>query len=301
MASDKMVVAPPAPSAEMTAWDAMEAKVRRLIQSGYLRRWTTYKKGENTITKPEQQSVVDVMFALMTARELGIPDGFMLRHGYVTPNGDVSLDSHILMALYRSRGGLFEVTKEEDDEAVVRFYDEEGHEYISRFSVTDAKRAGLIRGDYSAWVKQPRNQCLRQAFARGARTFRPDLMAGMYAHDELGITFSPEAPVVELTEEEGQAIPQDIGDVTEAEFEEAEEYQNEEEAVACVTEADLEEFKGWCNDLSANLSVDVLLIRKAGHNFLAKMHKTMKTLTPQELTVLMQDLQTFDYSSLGGE
>jgi hypothetical protein len=296
MASDKMVVAPPRPAdLSVSGLEAIEAKVRKMLASGYMRRWTTFRKGSEVIKKKDDEAVADVVYALCCAREMGIPDHFMLRHGYVTPGGDMSVDSHILMAIYKAHGGHFKVMEQDENHSKVMFWDDDGGEYISEFCVDDAKRSGVYR-DGGPWQKDPRNQTLRSALARGARTLRPDWMGGVFWHGEMGLPVGSEGEL-----DLGSQGEVDISDLPTEESEDPQEYVQDVDSEPCVTEADLEEFKQWCNAFAEERQVDILLIRKAGHNLLAKMHRTMTTLTPQELTVLMQDLQAFDFSTVGGE
>lgn len=287
-----------------TGLEDIQSKVRSMLRSGYLKRWTEYKQNGQVVRKKEDAAVADVVYAIMTARELGVPDLFFLRHGYVTPNGDVSMDSHVLMAIYTAAGGHFEVLEESDEKAVVRFYDDEGHEYVSSYSVADAKRAGLTtykdgkpKTD-SQWIKNPRNQCLRQAFARGARTFRPDLMAGMYEHSELGLR------VKDAGKGDWADAPLDVGengvvDLTDVEeLEPPAEYEPEpEEQEEVVTTAEIQAFRAWCEEFRAEIGVKAEPFRRTLHELLAEMGKSISDLTMAQLDVLQDQIRNHTWEA----
>ena len=54
----------------------------------------------------------------------------------------------------------------------------------SKFTIEDAKRAGLIKPD-SAWLKYPRAMLFSRAISQGARLFCPDAIGGIYTNEEM--------------------------------------------------------------------------------------------------------------------
>jgi hypothetical protein len=296
MASDKMVVAPPRPAdLSVTGLEAIEAKVRKMLASGYMRRWTTIRKGGEITRKPDDEAVADVVYALCCAREMGIPDHFMLRHGYVTPNGDFSVDSHIIMAVYKAHGGHFQVLEQDENHSKVRFWDDDGGEYISEFSVADAKRSGVYR-DGGPWQKDPRNQTLRSAFARGARTLRPDWMGGVFWHGEMGLPVGSEGEL-----DLGSQGEVDISDVPTEQTEDPQEYAGEVEAEVCVTDADVQEYREWKKVFALQRGVSERQVTKAANGYLAELGRPIDKLTPDELTLLYQSLRDFDFTTVTTE
>lgn len=82
-----------------------------------------------------------------------------------------------------------------------------GLEYTVRFSMEDAKRAGLVKAG-GAWEAYPANMLRWRAVGFCADVVFPDVIGGMKRADELGATISPEGDVIEGTWEPVQAAPE---------------------------------------------------------------------------------------------
>lgn len=71
-----------------------------------------------------------------------------------------------------------------------------GLTYTARFTMEDARRAGLIK-DRGAWEKYPANMLRWRAIGYCADVVFPDLLNGMKRADELGAEITPEGEVIE--------------------------------------------------------------------------------------------------------
>lgn len=71
-----------------------------------------------------------------------------------------------------------------------------GLTYTARFTLEDAKRAGLLRQG-SGWEKYPALMCKWRAVGFAADVVFPDLLNGMKRADELGADLSPDGEVIE--------------------------------------------------------------------------------------------------------
>jgi hypothetical protein len=71
-----------------------------------------------------------------------------------------------------------------------------GFEFTARFTLEDAKRAGLAKPD-SGWAKYPENMCLWRAIGFCADVVFPDVIAGMKFADQYGADLTPEGDIIE--------------------------------------------------------------------------------------------------------
>jgi hypothetical protein len=81
-----------------------------------------------------------------------------------------------------------------------------GMEYSVRFSMDDAKRAGLVKAG-GAWEAYPANMLRWRAVGFCADVVFPDVIGGMKRADELGAAISPEGDVIEGAWEAVPATP----------------------------------------------------------------------------------------------
>jgi hypothetical protein len=77
-----------------------------------------------------------------------------------------------------------------------------GFEHTSRWTMDDAKRAGLIKPD-SGWVNYPENMCMWRAIGFTADVVAPDITAGMTAlmkmPEQYGVALSEGGDVIDVT------------------------------------------------------------------------------------------------------
>lgn len=77
-----------------------------------------------------------------------------------------------------------------------------GFEFTSRFTLEDARRAGIIKPK-SAWESYPRNMCMWRAIGFAADMVAPDITAGMTAMmkmpETFGVDLSQEGDIIDVT------------------------------------------------------------------------------------------------------
>ena len=133
------------------------------------------------------KNVAQALAIILTGKELGIGPFQSLR-GIHLIQGRPSLSADMMMALAYARVSGFRADVSMNPagtEAVGRFWrDGMTEPYISRFSMDDAKRAGLAGKDI--WVKYPENMLRARVRADGARVIAPEVCMGLYTPDELG-------------------------------------------------------------------------------------------------------------------
>ena len=132
---------------------------------------------------------------ILKGAELGAPPMQAFSHISVI-QGKPTCSSEFQLSLLGRGGCTWSWIKDgSDGEAVIQFQRPGFGKAIGRFSMDDAKRAGLAGKDN--WKKWPRNMLRARAVSDGARQIGPDLLAGMsYTPEELG------AP----TDEDGMAV-----------------------------------------------------------------------------------------------
>lgn len=85
---------------------------------------------------------------------------------------------------------------ETSDLCTVHMKRRSGFEYTARFSMDDAKKAGVIKPD-SGWEKYPSNMMRWRAIGFACDVVFPDVIGGMKRADELGAEITAEGDVIE--------------------------------------------------------------------------------------------------------
>lgn len=153
-----------------------------------------------------------IFAAIQYGKELGLSPMVSLQNIAVI-NGKPTLGSDMLMGLAMKHPEFagYEIIEETDKKATVKMYRTLSKlkgkvvEFVSSFTIEDAKRAGLIDPGKpaSAWVRWLPNMLLHRAKAFAVRKAFPDAFMGLYSTEEL----DPERGAKEL-EEEYQATDQ---------------------------------------------------------------------------------------------
>ena len=153
------------------------------------------------------QAVAQVVVKLMAGRELGIqPVAAMM--GVNVIQGRVSLSAQLMLACAKRAGYSWE-KHEADGWCALDWYNSTGKNIgRSKFTIEDAKAAGLVKPG-SNWTKYPKQMLFWRAAAIGVREFCPDSVSGMVIHtpEELGQDIDPEdsSPVMPQGSKEEQA------------------------------------------------------------------------------------------------
>lgn len=105
--------------------------------------------------------------------------------------GRVTLSANLMAAMVRRAGFRYQVRWEGSEAVTIAFF--EGGENIgeSRFSIADAKQAGL--GGQN-WKGYPRNMLFARAMMNGCRWYLPELALGIYDPEELQPAPAPLQP-----------------------------------------------------------------------------------------------------------
>jgi hypothetical protein len=182
-------------------------------------------KGDRGLTTEQQvyQAVVKVMAGV----EFGIQP-FAAMRGINIINGNAEMSANLMAAKVKSHLKYdYKVLKLEDDGCELMFYeipypgakrsewDELGP---STFSIEDARRAGLVGGN---WSKFPRNMCFARAISNGVRIHCPDIFYGapVYVEGEISSEVSPKTvadaaptatPARELPAKEAKVVVDDL-------------------------------------------------------------------------------------------
>jgi len=174
------------------------AVAREYLSSGYFEYLT---KG-----KPLDQAVKDAVVIIAKGKEMGLPSLLSLQKLYVV-YGQVTCAVELMIGLAaRSKVVTWGVVEEDDQHCkyqVTRHDTPQPISYAAEFSLTDAKRMGLVK-EGGAWQRQPRTMCRKRAASIAFREVCPDIIGGMYLFDELGVQTIPhptdwdkEEPVIE--------------------------------------------------------------------------------------------------------
>lgn len=158
---------------------------------------------------PSVKSTEQAFAKILLGRELGLSATQALTGLHVVEGG-LMVAYPMLGQFIRSRPGYdYEVVEHDDEHAVIRYTVNGKVRGTSAFSVADAKRAGLIRGERSAWVKHPKNMVFARAMSNGVKWFVPEVTNGMPVYHEGEIEGNEPAPAsappLVLTPEEDEA------------------------------------------------------------------------------------------------
>lgn len=114
-------------------------------------------------------------------RELGVGAMVALQNISII-KGRPACNGQLLLALAAKVGVKWDVVEEGAERCSIHFK-REGQEYLSTFSMEDAKRAGLAGG--VNYTKYPSDMLYWRAVAKGTRRICPDATMGLYTVDEM--------------------------------------------------------------------------------------------------------------------
>lgn len=121
--------------------------------------------------------------AILTGIELGIGPMQAIREVHVI-EGRPTLSAAMMLALAIRAGVRPQWVRADDDEAVLRLVRPGWEPHEERFSMADARRAGL--GEKGNWKKHPRAMLRARAISAALRAYCPDVLGGsVYVEGEL--------------------------------------------------------------------------------------------------------------------
>lgn len=177
--------APLAKTDPYTEWKALREQAAELVRSGFLPR------AVNTAEK--------AIAIIQTGRELGIGPMQALRAIHII-EGKPTMSAELIAGLVLARipGALLHVAKTTNEECVVRAARPGQPPTEYRFTIADARAAGIAGKDN--WKKYPRAMLRARALSEAARGTFPDASMGLYDPDELGAVTNEQGSVVQLPE-----------------------------------------------------------------------------------------------------
>lgn len=191
-------------------WVVLQKQCKAFLASGFLP--DHISKG----VSPEQAMAKAITIAVK-GRELGIPP--MQAFSSITViAGKPCLSAELMLALIYQRRPGAKVTfttppDKQNEECTIVMQRPDGDPQTFRFSMNDAKAAGLLSKP-GAWAKFPAAMLRARAISAGARAVFPDCIMGCYTPEELG---HPEIVDVDHTAAESPQLPPE----TKAEVKEA--------------------------------------------------------------------------------
>ena len=105
--------------------------------------------------------------------------------------GRVTLSANLMAAMVRRAGFRYQVRWEKSEAVTIEFFEAGQSIGESRFSIQDAKQAGL--GGQN-WKGYPRNMLFARAMMNGVRWYLPELALGIYDPEELQPAPAPLQP-----------------------------------------------------------------------------------------------------------
>lgn len=127
-----------------------------------------------------------ILSTVMAGRELGLQAMASLR-GFHIIEGKPTLAADLIRALVirSEKAKFFRCAERTAERATFETQRGDDPPVSLTYSVEDAKTAGLVKPG-GAWIKSPADQCVARASAKLARLVYPDVVHGIYAHEELG-------------------------------------------------------------------------------------------------------------------
>jgi hypothetical protein len=139
---------------------------------------------------------------------------------YHVIQGRPALKADAMLARFQQAGGSVQWTERTDKSCAATFAHPQGGKCDIRWTLDDAKRAGLLNGK-SNWNQYPRQMLSARVVSEGVRAVFPGVLGGFYTPEEVG-QFEPvaEAPTNYVRQEMPTLVLTDEPEVVEAEYEE---------------------------------------------------------------------------------
>jgi hypothetical protein len=163
-------------------WETLQRQCKAFIQSGFLPEHITRNCTET-------QAMAKAITIAIKGRELGLPT-LQSFNSITVIKGKPCLSAELMLALVYSRVAGAKVTfltapEKAHEECEVEMQRANGNPQKFKFSMDDAKRAGLLSAG-SAWSKYPQAMLRARVISAGCRAVFPDAIMGCYTPEELG-------------------------------------------------------------------------------------------------------------------
>jgi hypothetical protein len=148
------------------------------------------KSGFFQDAKDAAQAVVKIL----AGREAGFGP-FASMTGIYVVKGRIALAANLMAAAVKRTGRYtYRVKTHSETECAIEFFERQESLGISRFTLDDAKRAGLANGDN--YRNYPRNMLFARAMSNGVRWYCPDVFGGpVYTPEEIDDDPEPKPPL----------------------------------------------------------------------------------------------------------
>lgn len=182
----------PAVLAEEAAWVVLQRQCKAFVASGYL-------PAHITKNATPEVAIARALTIATKGRELGIPPLQAFSSIYLV-EGKPALAAELMLALIYAKCRGAQVTyltppEKANEEATFEFVRPGGKPQVFRFTMEDAKRAGVAGKDN--WRKYPAAMLRARCVSAGARAVFPDAIMGCYTPEELGGPAIIEGEIIE--------------------------------------------------------------------------------------------------------
>jgi hypothetical protein len=207
-------------------WSLLQRQCKAFIASGFL---------PEHITKgcTQDQALAKALTIVIKGMELGVPP--MQAFSSITViKGKPCLSAELMLALIYKRipGAKVDFTTAPDKqnkECAVSMQRPGGGKQHFKFTLDDAKAAGLLRAD-SPWTKYPAAMLRARAISAGAKAVFPDCIMGCLTPEEMG------ADIVDV--DSGPVVIEDITENNPQPVDNVEIGSDEDIALACKEDAE---------------------------------------------------------------
>lgn len=147
----------------------------------------------------------ELLAVILAGKELGIPPMASIR-GIRLIKGQVALDAALQLGLIIRAGCKFRWLEDGSNgtSAALELSRDGQEPFISRFTLADAQRAGLVK-DGGNWKSYPPAMLRARCVSAAGKAYAPDVMAGIYLPEELDVIEQPTITVEQKQEEQAGA------------------------------------------------------------------------------------------------
>jgi hypothetical protein len=131
---------------------------------------------------------------------------------YHVIQGRPALKADAMLARFQQAGGAVQWTERTDKACAATFSHPQGGKCEVRWTLDDAKRAGLLNGK-SNWTQYPRQMLSARVVSEGVRAVFPGVLGGFYTPEEVSQFEAPKFESAPRLTDEPQAIEAEVIDV----------------------------------------------------------------------------------------
>ena len=163
----------------------------------------------------DAREMVQAVVKIQAGLEMGLPPVYSMTKIYIV-KGKVMVSAEAMGALIKRTNRYDYTVKDLTDEQCILVFTDNGKEvYTSKFTMKDAQRADLVKGD-SGWTKWPRAMLMSKALSQGARIVCPHVIAGAYTPADFGVETGEDGEPKDIVESSAKVEPDPPKMITEA-------------------------------------------------------------------------------------